>query len=112
MLSHPDYLQVKIIRLHFLETLVKCRRNVFDALGNFVGDEELLPGDTRFLDRSANLILSTVHLCTVQMIKALLDGCFGQFYKVLVEVCVANILEPCCSSTKSELCSLSVHRHY
>jgi hypothetical protein len=106
--SQPGDLQVKVLHLHLPETLVKCCRNVFDALGNFVGNEELFAGDTGGLDRNANLFFSAIHLCTVQMIETLLNGCFGQFHKARVKVCVADILEPSCSSTKSELYNLSV----
>lgn len=101
-------LQVKIIRLQLLETLVKRRRYIVDTLGNFVGDEKLLTGDIGFLDRNANFLFSAIHLCTVQMIEALLNCFFDQFNKTRIEVCLAITLEPCYSRPESEQYSLSV----
>lgn len=101
-------MQVKVVNLKLSETCVDCPRDVVDSLVYFVGDEKLFARHTSFLDRDANLFLCSVHFCTIKMVEAFLDGCFGHIYKLLVDLSVADFLEPGCSSAKSELDSSDI----
>lgn len=66
LLMYSKHLQVEWRGLQFVKTLIEGFGHVLDALGDFVGDEKLLSGDPGFLDCDTDLLLGTIHFCTVR----------------------------------------------